>query len=76
MKTDMKINLKEMREEMTASMEARIDANNEKSEVPRSILISQMDIHKAKTESVQKKNKRQDRCPSGKDGSHYECLRK
>jgi hypothetical protein len=42
---------------MTARMEARRDANNEKSEVLRSILISWMDIHKARKEAVKKKIK-------------------
>jgi hypothetical protein len=59
-----KINLKEMRDEMTAWMEARIDANNEKFEVLPSTLVSLMDIHQAMTEAIQEE----------KGWSHYEYL--
>jgi hypothetical protein len=40
-----------MKEEMTARLEAKIEANNEKVEVPRGTLISQMDTHQAKIEA-------------------------
>jgi chaperonin cofactor prefoldin len=57
-------NLKEMKEEMTArlegmiqnnqeKMEAVIVANNEKFEVFQTTLVSQTDIHQARTEAIQ-----------------------
>jgi hypothetical protein len=65
-KADMKINLKEMRDEMTARIEARIDGNNEKFEVLRSTLVSQWISTKPEQKPFKKK----------KDGSHYEYLAK
>jgi translation elongation factor EF-1beta len=51
MPTTPDINLKEMKEEMLAKMEARIEAINEKFEVREGILIPLMDAHHAKTEA-------------------------
>jgi hypothetical protein len=36
-------------------MKARIDVNNEKFEVLRSSLVSQIDIHRARTEAMEEK---------------------
>jgi cob(I)alamin adenosyltransferase len=47
MKAGMKFNLKEMREEITARIEARTDVNNEKFDPTQSTLVSQMDMHQA-----------------------------
>jgi uncharacterized protein YPO0396 len=46
-------NLKEMKEEMLAKMEARIKANNEKFKILRDTLVSQMVSHHARTEANQ-----------------------
>jgi hypothetical protein len=40
-----------------AEMKASTEANNEKFEVLRGVLISQMDIHQARTEAMQEKNR-------------------
>lgn len=49
--------LKEMKEELTAKLEAKIEdeikTNNEKFEVLQSTLISQMDIYQAMREAIQ-----------------------
>jgi DNA-binding transcriptional regulator YbjK len=49
--------LKEMKEELMARLEAKIEAeikaSNEKFEVIQSTLISLMDIHQARTETIQ-----------------------
>jgi hypothetical protein len=53
----MDANLKEMREDLMARLEAKIEAemktSNEKFEVIQSILVSQIDIHQARTEVIQ-----------------------
>jgi hypothetical protein len=59
-------NLKEMEEEMMERQEAKIEANNEKPEVLRSIHVSRMDVHQARTETIQeemytKMNKEQEK---------------
>jgi hypothetical protein len=46
-------NLNEVKEEMTARMETRIDANNEKLKGLQSTFMSQMDIHQVRTEAIQ-----------------------
>jgi hypothetical protein len=42
-----------MKEEMMASLEAKIKTNNEKYEVLRCILVSWIDIHQGMTEAIQ-----------------------
>jgi hypothetical protein len=68
--------LKEMKEELTARMEAKIEAeiksNNDKFKKLQSTLASWIDIHQGHS----RRNNSQDGCPSGKDGSQCECLAK
>jgi hypothetical protein len=47
-------NLKEMREELTIRLEAIIEVNNEKLDVLLGSLVSQIDIHQARTEANQR----------------------
>jgi hypothetical protein len=52
---EMKAEMRTDQEEMTARVEAKIEASNEKFEVLQDTLVSQMDIHQARTEAMKEK---------------------
>jgi hypothetical protein len=65
-----------MKEELTARLEAKIEVeikpNKEKCEVIQSTLVSQIDVHQARTGNSRRNNSPYGRL-SGKDGSQCEC---